>query len=214
MSVIVSRAEEMKALMMSAALLFPVRAGAPVEPRVFERLHIANHRAYWISYFHRDLTPEEEAGFCAQYAQAQPTPDVYGPAELLEKLHSLQYNCISNGGTYTVEGDDEEARRRLVVSVAFEAMVPGGAFVQLADFGHMRRPDLERYEITTRNHSEGVRGRVYLLDGMPHPFEGFITTDPVQAFRRLWEMHDACAAHAQADYERALEAQARKLGVM
>ncbi len=214
MSVLVNRAEEIKALMRSAEILFPVEVGAPVEPSIFERLHIANHRAYAISYDRRDLTAEEIQDIRASYAQAEATADRYDPAQLLDQLRTLQYNCQSNGGTYTVEDEDEAARRRLVVSVALEAMGVGGPFVRLAEFGHMRRPTLETFEITSRDHSQGHRSGVYLIDGKSHPLEGFTTEHPVAAFEALWALHDACAAHWAVEYEKALESQAKRLGVI
>ncbi|MXV21317.1 hypothetical protein [Deinococcus xianganensis] len=211
MSVIVSTPEEMKDLLMSALDLFPVKEGGPVAPSIFERLHVANWRAYALSYFRRDLTPEEVQGIEAEYACAQPTGRRLDPAELLNVLHSLEYNCLSNGGTQTVQGDEEAARRRLVVSVAFEAMAVGGHWVKLAAFGHMRRPDLERYEITSRSDAVGRDGKVYLIEGRPHPLEGFITDNPVEAFARLWELHDTCIAHWDAEYERSMAQREERL---
>ncbi|WP_221091204.1 hypothetical protein [Deinococcus aquaedulcis] len=214
MSVIVDRAEEVKAYLASAEDLFPVEPGGPVDPAIFERLHLANHRAYAISYERRDLTEEETQLILAYYAQAKPTADRYGPAELLKKLHRLEYHCWSNGGTYTVQGEDEEARRRLVVSTALEVMGVGGPFVKLADFGFMRRPTLETFEISSRDPNLGHLDGIYLIDGKPHPLEGFTTEHPVAAFQALWGLHDACQAHWTIEHRKALEAEARKRGIL
>ncbi|GMA17028.1 hypothetical protein [Deinococcus metallilatus] len=215
MSVICFGASAIKALEVAARDLFFVESGHPVEPRTFEVLHVANARAYALSYADGDLTPEAVEALRQEYRQAQADPTPYSAAELLDMLHSLTYNCQSNGGTFTLEGDEEQARRRLMQSVAFEVMIEGGPAVPVADFGNIRRVNFDLYEITTRDPREGSRSRMYLVDGnKPHPHEGFITDQPWEAFTRLWEMHDDCAAHWLEGYERDLVEQARRLGII
>jgi hypothetical protein len=211
MSVIFHCPSEIKALQVAAHDLFRVENSAPVTPRVFEALHVANARAYAISDEGGDLDAEAVAELRRLYAQAQPAPLTYTPAELLDALHGLTHNCLSNGGTFTVESEEEQ-ERRLMQSVAFEVMAERGPAVHVAAFGNIRRVSFDLYQITTGNPKEGPQGHIYLLEGSkPHPLEGFVTDRPWEAFTNLWKMHDDCAAHWEAAYEREMAAETQRL---
>lgn len=205
MSVIPYTAADVKALEMAA------REWVNVEEGIFPGLYVANLRAYAASY--REPQPPGEA-LTSEYAQAQPAPITSSGPELLEALHRLTYNIVSNDGRSWLTAEGEAMRRRLVQSVAFELLTEGGPWVQVADSGSIRRVNFDLYEISSRNPAEGARARPYLIDGRPHRHEGFVTDRPWEAFAALWEMNDECHAHWMEGHERDLYAQAKRLGIL
>lgn len=182
-----------------------------VEDGVFPGLYVANVRAYEATY--REPEQPGEA-LAAEYAQAQPAPLTASGPELLEALHLLTYNVISNDGRSWLTDEGEAMRRRLMQSVAFELLTEGGPWVQVADTGSIRRVNFDLYEISSRNPAEGARARPYLMDGKPHRCEGFVTDRPWEAFTALWEMNDECHAHWLERHERELRDQAKRLGIL
>ncbi|MFC5849632.1 hypothetical protein [Deinococcus petrolearius] len=193
------------------ALELVAREWVNVEEGVFPGLYVANLRAYAASY--REPQPPGEA-LTSEYAQAQPAPITSSGPELLEALHRLTYNIVSNDGRSWLTAEGEAMRRRLVQSVAFELLTEGGPWVQVADSGSIRRVNFDLYEISSRNPAEGARARPYLIDGRPHRHEGFVTDRPWEAFAALWEMNDECHTHWLEGHGRDLRAQAKRLGIL
>lgn len=209
MSVLVYSAQELKAVEVVA------REWVIVEEDVFPVLYVANHRAYLESYAGGgDLNARRVEALRREYAQATPAPTPYTGDELLGMLHRVTYNTVTNDGRGMLDDQGEEIRRRLVQSVAFEVLTEGGSWVKVADLGSVRRINFDLYEISSRDPSEGHRARVYLMDGRPHRHEGYVTDRPWEAFERLWEMNDECYAHWLGGYERDLQEQARRLGII
>lgn len=194
MSVIPFHPAELKSLEVAAVELCGPHVGGTVWPA----LYVSNNRSYMLRYSGRDLSAAEVQGHRREYAQAQDRSQ-YRPgssAELLGRLHMLFYNCED------LDAEDEQARRVLVGSVAFELLPADGGerTVNVGRFANIQRPDIGRYRITTRNPAEGHRARVYLIGGQPHPLEGFTTTDPCEAFQKMWELSDVCALHCEVEY--------------
>lgn len=201
MSVIVFSLGEVKALEEASAEL----CGEHLRGPIWAMLHAANVRAYVLSYTKQDMQPDAMSKAVQEYgagvqAQASAYQDLSTPAGILRSLHSLSDNVISNGGNdcLTAFGDEyEQARRKLINAVAFETLVEGGSWVDCAGYGHLRRVDFDRYQITSADHGL-TPPQVYLIQGQSHALEGFTTTDPREAFIKVWELHDACAADARA----------------
>lgn len=209
MSVLVYSAQELKAVEVVA------REWVIVEEDVFSALYVANHRAYLESYAEGgDLNAQHALALRREYARAAPAPTPYTGDGLLGMLHRVTYNTITNNGRGMLDDLGEGMRRRLVQSVAFEVLTEGGPWVHVADLGNIRRINVDLYEISTRDPSEGHRARVYLMDGRPHRHEGHVTDKPWEAFERLWEMNDECHAHWLRGYEQDLREQARRLGII
>lgn len=187
MSVIPSSPNEIKSLENAAVELCGPHVGGLIWPA----LYVSNRRAYMLRYADRDLTANEEQGHRREYAQAQGQGD-HTAAELMDRLQQLFYNCEE-----LENADEEQARRVLVDSVAFELLPADGGerTVNVDRFANIQRPDFNTYRITTRNPADGQYARVYLINGHPHPHEGFTTTDPRKAFQKMWEMHDVCQLH-------------------
>ncbi|CAM3946053.1 hypothetical protein [Deinococcus frigens] len=189
MSVIPSNPNEIKSLEVAAVELCGPHVGGPIWPA----LYFSNRRAFVLLYGKRDLTDDEKQAHRREYAQAQDNGEhaAISPAELMNHLQQLFYNCED------LDAEGEQARRVLVDSVA-SLLLPadgGERTVNVDRFASIQRPDFNHYRITTRNPAEGHRARVYLMNGKPHPLEGFTTTDPRKAFQKMWEMHDVCALH-------------------
>lgn len=190
MSVIPSNPNEIKSLEVAAVELCGPHVGGPIWPA----LYVSNRRAFVMRYADRDLTTAEEQGHRREYAQAQDQGDhaATSPAELMDRLQQLFYNCEE-----LENADEEQARRVLVDSVAFELLPADGGdlTVNVDRFANIQRPDFNTYRITTRNPADGQYARVYLMNGRAHPHEGITTTDPREAFKKMWEMHDVCQLH-------------------
>lgn len=187
MSVIPSNPNEIKSLEVAAVELCGPHVGGLIWPA----LYVSNRRAYVMRYGGRDLTADEEQGHRREYAQAQGQGD-HIAAELMNRLQQLFYNCEE-----LTDATEEQARRVLVDSVASLLLPVGGGdlTVNVDRFANIQRPDFDHYRITTRNPADGQYARVYLMNGHAHPHEGFTTTDPREAFQKMWEMHDVCQLH-------------------
>ncbi|MDV6376498.1 hypothetical protein [Deinococcus arenicola] len=187
MSVILFNPNEIKSLENAAVELCGPHVGGMIWPA----LYVSNRRAYMLRYADCDLTEGEEQGHRREYGQAQAQGD-HTADELMDRLQQLFYNCedLENAA-------EEQARRVLVDSVAFELLPTGGGerTVNVDRFANIQRPDFDHYRITTRNPADGQYARVYLMNGGAHPHEGFTTTDPREAFQKMWEMHDVCQLH-------------------
>lgn len=215
MSVIAFEASEVKAMQAATVKL----CGDHVQGPVWAAMYLANHRAYSLSYLHRDLDAEEMAAHEKQYAEAQAKPGYYDlstPEGIFKALQALAYNLISNGGTRPLEVVDgmEQARRQVLGSVAFEMMPINGSrhFIHLDGFANIRRVDFNHYEISSHDPNERY-DQVYLMDGRPHPFEGLRTTNPREAFQKVWQMHDDCFTHWLIEHEKKLTAWAQKVAL-
>lgn len=187
MSVIPSSPNEIRSLENAAVELCGPHVGGLIWPA----LYVSNRRAYMLRYGGRDLTANEEQAHRREYAQAQGQGD-HTAAELMDRLQQLFYNCEE-----LEDAAEEQARRVLVDSVAFELLPADGGerTVNVDRFANIQRPDFNTYRITTRNPADGQYARVYLIGGKAHPHEGFTTTDPRKAFQKMWEMHDVCQLH-------------------
>lgn len=202
MSVIVYSLGEIKALEEASVEL----CGDHLRGPIWAMLHTANVRAYVLTYTKRDMEPEATAQTRQEYegrtiqAQASAHWDLSTPAGILKELQLLSYHCISNGGNDCLKafGDEyEQARRKVINAVVFEALVEGGKWIGCAGYGHIRRASFDHYQITSADHHL-TPPQEYRIQGQPHALEGFTTTDPREAFTKVWELHDACAADARA----------------
>lgn len=221
MSVIPYTAAEIKALEVAVSRLIPLER--MVNP--FPALYVANADAYSRSYDERrPLTEGEQAEHVSEYEQAQPHPhprEDLCAADVLAMLHSLTYNCLTNGGTYTVSPQAEEARRAVVQSVVFECLTPNGRPVKLGEFAYIRRlsdgEDLSmRIQLlTTDNPQQPYQCQDEDVNKMAAQYHGRVFRDgeiPF-AFKLAWAVNDLCGVQADAEYETALRAEAVKRGI-
>lgn len=202
MSVVVLNPGEVKALEEASVEL----CGEHLRGPIWAMLRTANVRAYVLSYTKQDMLPEAMQQTRQEYAsgtvQAQASAhwDLSTPKGILKELQRLSYHCISNGGNDCLKAFGEEyeqARRRLINAVVFEMMVEGGTWVSCAGYGHIRRVDFDHYQIASTDYATRPP-QVHHIQGQPHPLDGFTTTDPHEAFKKVWELHDACAADVHA----------------
>jgi len=222
MSVIAYSADEVKTLEVAVRRLIPLER--MVNP--FAALYTANADAYSRTYDEcRALSEGEQAERVSEYEQAQAIPgqaEAMSAADVLELLHRLEYNCVSNGGEYTVSEQAEQARRAVVQGVVFECLYPNCPPVKLADLAYIRRlSDGEDHSmrvqiLTTDNPHAPYQGQDREVNKTAAQYHGKVFRDGEipSAFRLAWAIHDLCGAQADADYEAALHAEAVSLGII
>ena len=215
MSVIGFTAHEIKAVERAAVAL----CGEHLRGPIWGALYVANLRAEKLTYEHLDLTDDEQAHALAEYESAVvdvDSQDLQSAEDIFDALQKISYNIISNGGTRPLEAVEgmEQARRVVLDSVAFELMPVEGStrFIHLDAFAHIRRVDFDRYEISSRDPQNRTE-EIYLLGGLSHAHEGLITTDPREAFRKVWQMHDDCFTHWSVEYHNSLRRWAQERGL-
>lgn len=218
MGVIPFRAADVKALELATADVI----GHYLNP--FPQLYAANHDAYSRSYDERrPLTPAELALKVTEYDQTPPTPGkaALTTSELLDQLHQLTYNCLTNNGEYTVSAPAEAARRYVMQAVAFECVTMGGPLVRVAEFLYIQRQPAHDCAyiltfFTTEDPQQPYAGEVPSLNEQARFMHGqtYQEGELATAFRTYWQLHDDLSAQATAEYEAALYAEAVRLGIV
>lgn len=199
MSVIKIGPGEFKGLEQACAQL----CGDHVRGEVWREMFLANH----LCYAGRNLTDQEFRALADEYDAAPITEQLCEPNHLLGRLKFVDYNITSNGGCRPLEQTEHEAaRRRIMDSVAFEAMPSFGSqqYFGVGSLGYICRVDFDTYEI--HSHDPHELDGPTTIGGELHPLEGQRFTDPREAFKRVWELNDACSAAWDAEYQAQMDA--------